>query len=237
MEPDTPTRSVCITHDGSPFTLCFPDDYGTKHVFNEVFHEKCYQQVPGIGEVTQIIDIGANVGMAAAYFRCIYPHAHIVAFEPDPRALAFLTENAKAIGNTQVQPYGLSGADTTAQLFLGNTTVTTSLVGGHSSQSCQIELHDAARALTGLGIQTADILKVDTEGAEIAILHSLRGTVLPSAKVVYLEFHSHADRLMIDALLVGTHVLWQAQIDRMNRGQLTYVHRDSPALQNAHPVL
>ncbi len=80
-------------------------------------------------------------------------------------------------------------------------------------------------SLSMRAIDRPDIIKIDTEGCEIAIMlaipESFRG-----AKAVYLEYHSESDRRKIDQILGETHILYQGKIVNPHRGELVYVRND-----------
>jgi FkbM family methyltransferase len=215
--------------------LLVPDDGSVNYCFVEVFQNQCYRPIPGVRDVKVIVDIGANVGLAAAYFRMVYRNASIVGFEPDDRAFTVLQHNAQLLGGCEVFPYGLSDHDRQSLLYLGDSPVNSTIKRGlrpdHPTRT--IELRSAFSALSAHCQGPIDILKIDTEGEELPILRSLAGVTLPRVQVIYLEFHSHADRVAIDALLAPTHLLWRAAIDGVHRGIVTYVNRESPAMSEA----
>ena len=74
-------------------------------------------------------------------------------------------------------------------------------------------------------ISTIDILKIDTEGCEVPILEAL-SDLLPSVKVIYLEYHSDDDRKAFDRLLGDTHLLLHGHM-MVHLGEVTYVARDA----------
>ena len=89
----------------------------------------------------------------------------------------------------------------------------------------QIRLVGASQFLSQHGIESVDILKIDTEGCEVPILQSL-SKYLPEVKVLYVEYHSERDRRLIDGLLAQTHVLWRGHVSFAYRGEFCYVKRE-----------
>lgn len=67
----------------------------------------------------------------------------------------------------------------------------------------------------------ADILKMDVEGAEIEIMSGLARIEFDA---VLLEYHSEANRRMVDQLL-DQYVLVGGEIRTVDRGVLKYLHR------------
>ena len=227
-----------MNRNGRTLNVVLPQESGQNVVWNEIVVEQCYAPIPGIGEVEQIVDFGANTGLASAYFRLHYEHAELVSIEPDKRAYAFLEMNASNIGKCRTFCCGLSNSNSTRPLFQLESSVFSTKNSYSNTISAQnIEVRDADEMLRDSGVAKIDVIKIDTEGSEVPILYSLSKNYLPKAKVIYLEFHSHTDRMLIDVLLNPTHVLWRAVITNMNRGTLAYVNRSCETLQSADTAL
>jgi FkbM family methyltransferase len=183
--------------------------------------------------ISTIVDIGANVGIAAARLRLAYPAARILCFEPNPAALSFLTRNAAATG-AEVFPFGLGSADAKLPLYMGrDSSVTASLFRHHMTDGAasEVDIRAAGGALAAAGVTAIDLLKIDTEGAELPILSSL-APFLAAIRIVHLEFHSEFDRRAIHAMFEPTHALWAARVAGRHAGQLTFVRADlAPDMQ------
>ena len=217
------TQPVTLQGNGRSLILHMPDDEGIRFVLREIFNEQQYRPVPGLPAPRAVLDIGANIGLAAAYFRLVYPDAAIVCVEPDPNAHALLARNAAVIGNCQAICAGLSQGTHIRPFHLAASSVLSSTAAA-SSHAARLLLIDAENLVVNLARQDFDIIKIDTEGAEIAIMLSLRQR-LASTTTILLEFHSDSDRRVMDALLSTTHFLWHATVTSPHRGTLCYVHR------------
>lgn len=229
----TATGSATVNFFGRTLNLSIYMDEGTLYVLDEIFKKRCYDIVPFVNDIQTIMDIGANVGIGSAWFRLAYPHASIVAFEPDPKAQALLRENMKVIGGITLHPVGLFDEDRTQHFFTGKqSTVHSSIYANRYSatDSFIVELKETRSFLQSVGITGVDLLKIDTEGCELAILRNM-GDMIQATKIIYLEFHSEDDRRDIDDLLHPTHQLYSGNILQAHRGQFTYVRRDLLSLQ------
>lgn len=222
-------RVVSIRHDGNRrLDLTVIPGSTSDYVANEIFNRNCYAPLPFVKGVSSIVDVGANIGLAAGYFRISYPDARIYCFEPDPDALALLKRNAQVIGNCVVSPCGLFSENVTKHLHLGRDGPATSSIHKHGFSAeakvdvCLVDARDVFSELTKSG--PIDILKIDTEGCELQILQRARSHIA-GIRVLYLEFHSESDRREIDDLIIDTHTLWKAAIESPHRGLLTYVER------------
>lgn len=202
----------------------FNTEVGRK-ITEEILRGKTYRLLPKLSGVRCVVDIGANVGAATILFANAYPESRILAFEPAPDSFVLLQRNTEDIEGVEAYPIGLFNADRKATLYRGRKdTVTRSLAIGWGTTEAgdQVTLRDAAECLRELSVDRIDILKVDTEGAELHILSSITD-LLANISIIYLEFHSEDDRRAIDTMLAPSHMLCVARIDEPHRGDLTYV--------------
>ncbi len=219
---------AAVTGPNGRIALDLPADPGIRYVLDEVLARDCYPVVPGVGGIATIVDIGANVGIAAVRLRLAYPDARILCFEPNPAALPFLRINAER-ARAETLDYGLGETDATLPLYQGShSTVTASLTAHHMTEAKplgDVVIRAAGSALAALGVTAIDLLKIDTEGAEMPILRSL-APFLAGVRIAHLEFHSESDRRAIDAMFAPTHLLWSGTVERGHTGQIAYVRRD-----------
>lgn len=194
-----------------------------------MFSGRAYPCLGFVAGVRTILDIGANVGASTLYFAGQYPEARILAFEPFTESYELLARNVQGLSRISTFNFGLSDQDRQAPLHLGVfDSVTNSL--GHSSEASGqrdvvVQLRNSGDVLAEQNITEVDILKLDTEGSELPILRSMFPTVA-RAGVIYLEFHSEADRREIDRMLSPTHVLLRGRIDSPHRGEFCYALRE-----------
>ena len=89
-------RTVAVGTDARKIELVIPDDEGSRFVFKEIFELQCYKHPPRVPSPRAVLDIGANIGLAAAYFRLLYPAASIDCVDPDAGALTLLPTRARS---------------------------------------------------------------------------------------------------------------------------------------------
>jgi FkbM family methyltransferase len=223
-------RQLTIPRGGLPaIALTIPDDQPTDYLINEIYSGRCYAPVPCVTDLASVIDIGANVGLAAAYFRACYPDALIHGFEPAPETFAIFAANAERIGRCVAHSWGLYACDRRVNLFLGREGAANNSICQHeysSTNAISVELKASGRVFSALSLpDSVDIVKIDTEGCEIPVLRGLESW-LSRVRLFYIEFHSEGDRRVIDDLLQPTHTLWRAAIHSPHRGLVVYVRRD-----------
>jgi FkbM family methyltransferase len=197
-------------------------------IANDIFAGITYPIVPFVTGVRTVVDVGANIGAATVLFATAYPDALICSLEPASAPFSLLRQNAESLPNVKVFPFGLHSIELTPTLFHGKKDSVESSLSSSvrtSSESEQIRLVGASHFLSEQGIDTIDILKIDTEGCEVPILRSLKDW-LSEVKVLYIEYHSERDRRLIDELLAHTHVLWRGHINLAYRGEFCYLKRE-----------
>lgn len=231
MEPTQPQlKNVTLKRDDRSVDMVLRDDSSTRLVLREIFTNHVYSVIPGLAPPRAVLDIGAHIGVASGFFRLVYPDAAIFCVEPDPDSYAILARNAERIGRCEAFNIGLLDRDMTAAFNAAKISVLSSLFpydeGAIATDTIDVTVRDAgsfaAEISNRFSVPGFDIIKIDTEGAELPILRSL-GPVVGRASVIHLEFHSHEDRRAIDDLLCATHCLCQGRIEKHNRGTLTYL--------------
>ena len=142
-----------------------------------------------------ILDIGANIGIAARFFHFHFPSAQIHLFDPIKSNLEVLKKNIQGIDNCVLHEFGLASEDgeikfamTTEEKNYGSFSAF-----GNSSNQLQSEMGSVKavnRTLKENNINEIDILKIDTEGAEFDILTSFDKHLLAKTKWIVGELHS-----------------------------------------------
>jgi FkbM family methyltransferase len=180
-----------------------------KEIFriNAIFQEQEYH-IPNPGHVRTIVDIGANIGLTAIYFRMLYPISRICCFEPCSSSFGMLKENTASFSGIETYRLAVSDYDGKANLKIhkdnsGQNSLT--FDGENFTNRETVMVRNAYPLLQEMLLTTVDVLKIDTEGSEVPIMRSLV-PMLPQVRHVLVETHSSEDRLAIEALL-PTHTL------------------------------
>ena len=135
-----------------------------------------------------ILDCGANVGLGVRYWKQLYPHARVTAFEPDPESFAALQENTRDLSDVilrQEAVWSQSGPMSFAALGAD---------GGHLTavspdRLLSNELVVPATRLRDHLVEPVELLKLDIEGAEVDVLLDCRDR-LPLVRNLFVEYHS-----------------------------------------------
>ena len=162
------------------------------------------------------VDIGANIGCCAVHLANLYPRAkRILAFEPVPENVELVRRNTAPYGNVTVVPVALDGEE--GEMAMHPPTTDRDFVGfsRHSLRvrediSVSIPVKRLDLALKEFDLIQPDVIKVDAEGCEVAILNTLDPDVLGRVTWITGELHSRpGDLAFLDRLtqthLVGVH--------------------------------
>lgn len=169
--------------------LRFPDYAAFAMMFEEIFVREEYRFEPT--DAPFVADCGANVGVALAWFKAVAPRARVVCFEPDPETCRLLEDNVLRNGWSGVEVVNAAVSDREGELDLsgeaGSPMMTTraGVWGGGTRPVRAVRL---SRWISG----EADLVKLDVEGAERAVIEDLAATgALGRVRRLAIEYHHH----------------------------------------------
>ncbi len=151
-------------------------------------------------EAPLIFDVGGEVGISMFFFKCIYPKARIVVFEPHPLAYRVLEHNVAINHLEGVTLFNLAVTNRKESVFLygemsdikGNcNTFGSSIVEtwGHQHSLCTKTLVHSDK-LSNYIHEDVDFLKLDIEGAEYEVVDDLQqNNKFKYIKNLYVEIH------------------------------------------------
>lgn len=219
-----------IGDDGVLIPFDAPDSLESRWTCTAILEGRTYPDLPFIGEVATVWDAGANCGAAAVHLARRHPHAVVHAFEPAQEALGFLRRNVSQLDNVMVHPFGLHDADHRSPLYLHPTDLGQASIvapadpSGYRTEEI-VELRSAGGFAAASGTTQIDVLKLDVEGCEVAVLESL-GALVEGIKVIYVEYENRRDRRVIDRLLAPSHELYFSACSVLDQGEIVYLRAD-----------
>ncbi len=164
------------------------------YTFDQVFLRDQYNiQFPF--ELKNIIDAGANIGLASVYFSRKYPLSNIVAIEPSKENYEVLSQNIAAYSNVKAFCKGLWNKD--VHLAITNTD------GVKNAFMVAETVADNPNSIPAICIPTImneqswdriDLLKIDIEGSEKEVFETNYETWLPKTRAVVIELHDNMKR-------------------------------------------
>ena len=161
-----------------------------------------------------ILDIGGNVGGFCLWANKRWADSKIYSYEPIKNNFNLLKENTKDMNNIVISNVAIGSKEETRKMYYG----------AHNIGECsfqhgleQIEDGEDVSVMPANLLPKADIVKIDTEGAEIEILENM----IIKPDVYLIEFHSAYNRRRIDNILYD-YTLMSADIKLPNYGIVKY---------------
>lgn len=186
-----------------PGVFCFPfgrmrytDAASLLFMYREIFLDHAYD-VAKLPRAPRIIDCGGNIGLSAVWFMHCYPEARLTVFEADPVFAEILDANMRTVS-------GCIGVDVIHAAV--------STANGMTSFACEgtlsghVDSHGACSIpsvrLSDYMTETVDLLKMDIEGSEFAVISDLCATgAIDRVQALICEVHAnHSTNDRIGAL-------------------------------------
>lgn len=169
-----------------------PEPAALYHLQHSV--EKLVRLAGTLPESTRtIVDVGANVGLFAAFAAMRLPAARVLAFEPAPDLVPYARRNAEGL-NVLVDPRAVGDEPGTAVLHVNPVSQQTNSlvpeavdvfvdasVGSRPERVDVVRLDDA---VAEHGMSRVDVLKVDVQGFEGAVFRGARQALRDAALVL-----------------------------------------------------
>ena len=224
----TRNRVYRLCAKSSVWPLLVRANTSDKKVFCMIHLELEYKSLDDLKGVRLIVDCGANVGYASAYFLSRFPQARVIAIEPDDQNFEVLRRN--------MHPYG----DRASLRHTGVWSHPTGLVvcrddqqdGGEwgihvreaqDGEVADVQATDLATLLAESGSDTIDILKIDIERSEAEVFARNFEAWLGHVRNLVVELHDEeCRRIFFQALSAYTYDLGEA-------GELTICRGLRPA--------
>jgi len=188
-----PRRRVAVVGRRS-FRVGYLDPSSFWQAYHEIFMRQAYF-FSSVEDAPLIFDCGANLGLATLYFKTLYPHSTIEAFEPDPLTFRMLKENVEWNGLESVGLHQCALWDSEGEIdfyideFNPGQLSMSALRGRLRERESRMTV-PAARLSRFLGDRTVDFLKIDVEGSEERLLKDLavEGN-LRNVRQMVVEYH------------------------------------------------
>jgi len=194
----------------------------TEYIYSEIFSEQQYvQNNIVVREGDCIFDVGANIGLFVLFINQFKKNLKIFAFEPIEPVFTVLSNNIELhnLTNVSLFKYGLGSEDDANRVFIfypnmpGNSTerpkekivqrdVMIDVIGQEqtdyffkNSQEVSGEIRTLSRAIEDLSIDSIDLLKIDVEGEELAVIQGIEPNDWIKIKQIVAEVHDIDNRL------------------------------------------
>ena len=139
-----------------------------------------------------IVDAGANIGMATLFFAQRYPHAHVVAIEPEVSNFEMLEQNCNGIANVTLIRAALwpENRELKIENPIGDAdTFSVSDKYCSSDRTPRVPAITVPDILHRLNADRIDLLKIDIEGSELQLFSRGSEKWLSQVNFIVIELH------------------------------------------------
>jgi len=177
-------------------------------VFAQIHRDNEYRCLDDVREPGLIIDCGANVGYAAAWFLSRFPRAKVIAVEPDPENFALLQENVRPYGD-RCETLNTAVWSHTAPLVMSEESSGPGSEWGRMVRPARpgerptMNAVDIGELIRRSGFAHASILKIDIEGAETDVFSSNYQSWLGQVTNLAIELHNDAAKAAFFSAIEG----------------------------------
>lgn len=158
-------------------------------VFESNLAREAYACVPRTIAPQLIVDAGANVGFASAYFLSRFPNARLVALEPEPANFALATKNLAPYGQrVTLLPQALWHERTVLRVRPAPREDSARVEPGDGSGDDCASI-DPTSLLELAGVSRIDLFKIDIEGAEVELFRHAPERWIEKTDIIVMEIH------------------------------------------------
>jgi FkbM family methyltransferase len=133
-----------------------------------------------VPRVSTVLDVGANEGQMALPFARAFPEAKVFAFEPVPSTFSILVARTSDVPRIRCFDVALGAHEGQVTIRLAERSGHNSLLNvvpdpGPGTVTVHVTRGDAWASAHG--VEHIDVLKIDTEGYDIEVLHGFEGLI------------------------------------------------------------
>jgi FkbM family methyltransferase len=206
-------KKVFYRSSSSDMTLMYEILFQSKYQSEYIFPDKLNPKV--------IFDIGGNIGITSIYLASIFPDAKIYTFEPLPDNFEILTKNIQKYDNIEAFNIGLGSKNGNFKVYLsddsenfGGVSFFPDPTGNKSDSYISCEVKNINEMIEKLNIESIDLIKIDTEGAEHDILMAIHEKIIRNVSWITGELHGNQDFELLNYLNnLGFSISMKKQID------------------------
>jgi FkbM family methyltransferase len=210
------TYAACYQAFGRDFWI----EPASAQFANAVFHDEYQINDLRPHQVRTVVDVGAHVGSFTLLCHHYWPNARIVAVEPHPESFELLEKNTKHIPREKLTLINAAVTRNSGKCLLSSPVSHSRVAeyvpdmwnaleprsGEFGIQVDAVSTEDLWSLLSGVGIEQIDLMKLDCEGAEYAILPALaKFNMMRSIGWIRGEWHCRKQNAILSAALTPTH--------------------------------
>jgi FkbM family methyltransferase len=210
--------------------LCL-DWRSSEHVpLREILIREEYWPEPAFRPSTgqSVVDVGANAGIYSVYAATqVGRQGRVIAIEPNPAVITRLERNVttNAMGDVcTVIPAAISSQAGVGSLIVGANTAISHL-GAPGRPGVKVPVRTLDEVVDGFNLAGIDLMKIDVEGAELAVLQGGANAVRRSRRIVIEVSEETADAVATELGKAGFTRIFQVDVGRGSDGRLIFGER------------
>lgn len=177
-----------VHFEGRPIRIC--DAPSFLSAWDEIFVNRIYA-IPPPAAIPTLVDVGANIGLAALFWKQSFGDFRYLGFEPDPAIAECCRENLRAWGvQGELVEAAVGPSDGEGQF------VRDGADGGHIAGDASAGVVTTTVRCVRLSSRlpaSIDLLKIDVEGAEADVIEDV-APCLQRVRALFVEWHSRSGR-------------------------------------------
>jgi FkbM family methyltransferase len=165
-------------------------------IFRQIMIENEYLPLEHL-QISSVLDLGANVGLASVWFLSRFPNVRVFAVEADGGNYEVCSENLAPYHERARVMRGAAWSKRTTLTLLRKSCAADNHVKEPTPEDKaedRVEGWDIASLVRMSGFEHVDLAKIDVEGAEAEIFGSNIGSWLPRVRNLCIELHGDACR-------------------------------------------
>ncbi len=181
-------------HTADGLTITIRKNYGDAMTVGEIFMDDCYVQGLSLPKNPIVVDVGGFIGDFSLYAVKRLNARRVIVCEPSPRNWALLLKNIANNGyEDRIEPVNKAVTDGSDAMMN---------IDAPDEYQCMVSAYyPSAQPLSAVpgislgqllqehAVESVDLLKIDCEGGEYAILESTTSDVLSRIRNIVFEYH------------------------------------------------
>ena len=185
LPPGQPTTTDIF---GWPFYI--PDSRSFVQLYGLYFKKRIFDFTPRNRHL-HVIDCGANIGVTVSWWKKRYPDAQVLAFEADPDIFHVLHRNCGALPGVRLLNAAVWDQEGEVRFLAKGGE------GGHVAELSNRQRLEMIRSVPCVRLRSflshkCDFLKMDIEGAEVAVIRDCADALKNVARI-FVEYHSFVE--------------------------------------------
>lgn len=162
-------------------------------VIKETCLDRDYENGAALQDNWMIIDIGAGLGDFTAYAAQRSPNGRVLAYEPFPGSFALLQQNVSLnqLCNVKATPCAIAEQPGSLALNIGLGEAVQHSTTQAGVNTIEVQAITLQQVFDEHGLDRCDLLKMDIEGGEYAILRGVDASLLERVQRIALEYHDN----------------------------------------------